>query len=130
MSTIGALALCLLGSAVCVLLVGYKPEYSLAVAVCIGVLIFGFVLKSVVPVFDDLMQLLSKTGLDSGYFKIALKSLGICYISSFAADICRDFGQSSLAAKAELVGKCAVFLLCMPLMTAVIEIALSFIGEV
>ncbi len=130
MSTIGGLALCLLGSALCVLLIGYRPEYSLAVAACIGALIFGFVIKSIVPAMENLTRLLSGTGLNLGYFKIALKSLGICYISSFAADICRDFGQSSLAAKAELIGKCAVFLLCLPMLSAVIEIALSFIGEV
>ena len=130
MSVTGSLALCLLGSAICVLLAGYKPEYSLAVAICIGAVVFGSVLANIIPAFQRLSQLLSRTGLDSGYFKIALKALGVCYITGFAADICRDFGQSALAAKAELVGKCAVFLLCLPLLEAVIEIALSFIGEV
>ncbi len=130
MNVISGVALCLLGGALCVLISGYKPEYSMAIVICIGVIIFGTVIVSAAPAFEELEALLSKTGLDSGYFKIALKALGVCYITSFAADICRDFGQSALASKAELVGKGAVFLLCLPLLRAVAEIALSFAGEV
>ncbi len=130
MNAMGLLALCLIGSALCVLLSGYKPEYSLAIAVLIGVFIFGEIIKNIAPAFEKIEELLAATNLNSGYFKIALKSLGVCYISSFAADICRDFGQTSLAGKALLVGKCTVFLLCLPLLTAVTEVALSFIGEV
>ena len=130
MNAMSLLALCLIGSALCVLLSGYKPEYSLAVAVLIGVFIFGEIIKTTIPALAKMGELLSLTSLNSGYFKIALKSLGVCYISSFAADICRDFGQSSLAAKALLIGKCAVFLLSLPMLSAITEVALSFIGEV
>ncbi|MBE6767131.1 MAG: stage III sporulation protein AD [Ruminococcaceae bacterium] len=130
MNVIGGIALCLLGSALCVLLAGYRPEFSMAVVVCIGAIILGSIIKNIAPIMDDMSALISRTGLDSGYFKIALKALGICYITAFAADICRDFGQTALASKAELIGKCAVFLLCVPLLRAIVNIALSFIGEV
>ncbi|MBR3594275.1 MAG: hypothetical protein IKL44_06355 [Clostridia bacterium] len=130
MNVTGIVALCLLGGALCVLLRSYGAEYSLATALIIGVLVLLMVIRETAPFFERLSDLLSKTELDSGYFKMALKAIGICYITSFAADLCRDFGQSSLAAKAELAGKCGVFLVCFPMIEAVIETALSFVGEI
>ena len=130
MNVLGGLLLCIIAGAVCVLLMGYKPEFSLAVVVAASVIILGVVLKEIVPEMKKISALIEKTELDSGYFKVALKALGICYITSFASDICRDFGQSALASKAELIGKCAIFLICLPLLSNIVEIALSFIGEI
>ena len=130
MSVMGGIALCLLGSALCVLLSAYRPEFSMAVVIVLGAAIFASVIGSIAPQLKDIEGLISKAGLGNRYLKIALKALGICYISGFAADICRDFGQSALASKAELIGKCATFLLSLPLLRAVVEIAFSFIGEV
>ncbi len=112
------------------MLMGYRPEFSLAVVVAVGVIILGAVIKEIAPEMKKISALIEKTELDSGYFKVALKALGICYITSFASDICRDFGQSALASKAELIGKCAIFIICLPLIGNIVEIALSFIGEI
>ena len=57
-----------------------------------------------------------------------VKALGIAYISEFAADTCRDFGQSALAAKAEFAGKCAIFILCVPPAISVLEAAFKVAG--
>ncbi|MEE1277947.1 MAG: SpoIIIAC/SpoIIIAD family protein, partial [Acutalibacteraceae bacterium] len=67
---------------------------------------------------------------EDDYMKTALKALGICYITQFAADVCRDFGQTALASKAELAGKCAIFLLSLPLVTSIVEIAVNMIGGI
>ena len=71
--------------------------------------------------------MLSAYGVEAEYFKVALKALGIGYITSFAADSCRDAGQSALASKAELAGKCAVWMLSLPLVVSVLKIAVGFI---
>ena len=61
------------------------------------------------------------------YFSVALKAIGIGYITGFIADACRDGGQASLAGKAELAGKCAVFILVLPLIASILETALGFL---
>ena len=66
-------------------------------------------------------------GIETEYFKVAIKALGIGYITSFIADACRDSGQSSLAAKAELAGKAAIFVLSLPLLISVLNIAVGLI---
>lgn len=102
----------------------------MAVVIIAGCAIFLSLLKYIVPVLKELKGLAERAGTEIGGFKIAFKALGVCYITQFAADTCRDFGQSALASKAELVGKCAVLLLSVPLIENITEIALQLIGVV
>ena len=66
-------------------------------------------------------------GFDNYIFKTVLKSLGICYITSFSADMCKDFGQTSLAGKIELAGKIAVVVISIPLINEILNSALELI---
>lgn len=105
----------------------YKPEYALFVSVCGGILVLSIAIKNILVPITALSQKIESYGISNDYFKVAIKALGIGYVTSFVAETCKDAGQTSLAAKAELVGKCAIFLLCLPLCFAVLETALGFI---
>ncbi len=118
------LVLCLL-SAVCVLyLRRSSPEQAFLCALAAGAVILWLTVRLILAVVRPFETLFTTE--TAGYFKTALKALGIAYLTSFVADTCRDFGQSALAAKAELGGRCAIFLLCLPLLSALLETALKF----
>ena len=55
-------------------------------------------------------------------------SLGICLITQFTCDSCRDAGENSLASKVELVGKLAVLGCALPLFENIISCALGLMG--
>ena len=76
---------------------------------------------------DTIIQRLEGHGIELSYFKIALKALGIGYVTSLSADICRDAGQTTLATLSEIVGKCGIFILSLPLVINIIDLALGFI---
>lgn len=121
------LAVCLITAVLCIILKQKNSEYSLLLSLAAGVTVGLFILKGLASPINALRQALEAYGIEIGYFKVALKSVGIGYITSFIADACRDSGQTSLAAKAELVGKCAIFLLCVPLMISILETAIGFV---
>jgi stage III sporulation protein AD len=121
------LAICLITAIICLVLKQQKSEFALAVSVIAGVIILGFIIKNIIVPITVLSQKIENYGIDVGYFKIALKALGIGYITTFIADSCRDAGQTSLASKAELAGRCAIFMLSVPLVLSVMETALGFI---
>ena len=103
-------------------------EYSfllLIAAVCVVLLM---VLGNLFSAFGKIRDLFNKSGNIAEYFTVALKALGISYITAFAADSCRDFGLSALAQTAEIVGKIAIFILSLPLVTSILESALKFVG--
>lgn len=122
------LAVCFVAAVLIVLLRQYKSEYGILISAAAGIAVLLILFDSILPAVGRMQELIEKSGASAGYFKTALKALGIAYITGFVADTCRDFGQSSLAAKAELAGKCAIFLLSVPLLCAVLNTALGFAG--
>ncbi len=122
------LAFCLLSAVLAVVLKEQKPEYSVLIGTASAVAVITLILTAVAPAVSEIKLLLENSGIDSAYFKIALKALGIAYISEFTADICRDAGQGSMAGKAELAGKAGIFLIALPLLSSILKTALGFIG--
>ena len=121
------LALCLTTAAFCVIIKQKNSEYALLLSIAAGVCITLLLLKNITAPIMAISERLDEYGVQGEYFKVALKAVGIGYVTSFIADACRDSGQTSLAAKAELAGKCAMFLLSVPLIISVLETAVGFI---
>lgn len=121
------LAVCLIAAAVAVTLKPKAPEYAMLVSIAAAIIISGILIGAISSAINEFDSLLQKYGLETEYFKIAVKALGIGYITGFVADSCRDCGQASLASKAEFGGKCAIFILSMPLIHSLVETAVGFI---
>lgn len=121
------LAICIITAVLAVVLKQQKGEYALMVALAGGTVVTLYILKGVLAPIEYINTKLLNNGINTEYFAVALKALGIGYVTGFIADICRDSGQASLAAKAELAGKCAIFIISVPLISAVLDTALSFI---
>ena len=119
-----SLAILLVAACLVLCISAHKPEYAFLLSLATGGAVIILIARELLPHLNT-----ARSALDgipgSTYFSVALKALGISYLSEFIADTCRDFGQSSLAGKAEFAGKCAIFILCIPPALAVLEAALS-----
>lgn len=122
------LAICIITAVLAVVLKQQKSEYALMVALAGGTVVILYIIKGVLSPIEYINDRLLKSGINTEYFAVALKALGISYVTGFIADICRDSGQASLASKAELAGKCAIFIISVPLIGAVLDTALSFLA--
>lgn len=99
----------LLAMAVCMLLIFYIVDYS-------AILLEG--LKVFESYFDS-----------SGYYiKLILKMVGITYLCEFGTQICKDVGQSAIAAQVEMFGKVMVLITGLPIVLAIIEQIIKFEG--
>lgn len=121
------LAVLLVAAVMSLILKQKNSEYALFVALSAGVVTALLILKNLSAPIAELKTEIEAYGVETEYFKVAVKALGIGYITSFIADACRDSGQTSLAAKAELAGKVAIFLMSVPLLMSVLEIAVGFL---
>ena len=111
----------------CLLLRQNRPEFSILLIIITAVISLLLILSALTEPLNTLSQKLSAHGVELSYFKVALKALGIGYVTSFCADICRDAGQTSLASLSEIAGKCGIFILSLPLVFNIIDLALGFI---
>ena len=125
---ISAIGVGLIGAVATLFIRRYAPEYALLTAVISGSVILILVVVSFSALIGDIEDIFGASGLDNGILKTVLKGLGICYITSFATDVCRDFGQISLGAKIELAGKVTIVLLTLPLIKMIIKTATELIG--
>lgn len=104
-----------------------RPEISLLVGICAGILILLGVLSSmtgVIEVFDDLIY---KTGVDEELFSGVLKIIGIGYLTEYTSQICTDYGQNSLSEKVQLSGKISIFLMSVPIIKELVSVISSLL---
>jgi stage III sporulation protein AD len=106
----------------------YKPEYAMAVRLGAGIIIFVLLLTPVKDAIAQIGGLAAEAGLSGGYSALLLKSLGLCIITQFSADVCRDAGEGALAGKIELAGKVTVLAMALPLIGNVAKMAAELIG--
>lgn len=78
--------------------------------------VFTSVIAAIVPAVKRICSLYSDTGISDNYIKILLKSLGICFLTQLASDICRDSGENALATQTEAAGKAALLVMAIPLL--------------
>ncbi|MDR3270616.1 MAG: stage III sporulation protein AD [Peptococcaceae bacterium] len=98
-----------------------RPEIALQMTILAGTAIFLLVLGRVKVIIDLLQNLAEQANVSSYYLLIILKIVGIAYLAEFGAAICRDAGEGALAAKVELAAKVGVFVLAIPIITAILE---------
>lgn len=128
MNIVGIAGLALVTAVIAVMLRRYNAEYSIVITITAGVIILVQILANIVPAIRQINQLLASTGLSSDYALILFKTLGICFLAQFAADSCRDAGESALASKVELAGKLSIVILALPLFEKIASTALALIG--
>lgn len=110
------------------LLKKYHKEYAIIAAIVGGAVLLLSIIFALSPAIEQIKSWFSSTGLVSDGIGILLRAMGICFITQFASDTCKDAGESALASKVELAGKVAVVLIALPLFQSIASTALSLTG--
>ena len=105
-----------------------KQEYSLWILLGAGILLSGFVVGKLETIVEELQFLRTFFSSYGSYRKLLLKIIGITYLAEISADLCKDAGANVLASQIELFGKLSILVLCMPIMTSLLETIDYFLG--
>jgi stage III sporulation protein AD len=125
MDIIQIAGLCILTVIIVVILKEQKPELAIQVSILTGIVVFLIIVGKISSVIDLFLEYSNRFGIDSLYISVLLKITGIAYIVEFAADICRDAGESSIASRIELAGKVIIVVMAVPLITSFLEIIID-----
>ncbi len=115
------LGLAIVATALAVLLKQHRSEYGLAVELAVGVVLLLYVAVNTLPVLNTIQSIAGQAAIQTELLSVVLKSLGICYLVQFGADLCRDAGESAIASKLELAGKIVVLTLALPLFETLLK---------
>ncbi|QIA27111.1 stage III sporulation protein AD [Thermaerobacter sp. PB12/4term] len=117
----------LVASVLLVLLRQARPEWALLLSIVTAVAVFLLLVDDIAAVIRVLEQVADRADLDSRYTATLLKIVGVAYLAEFGAQLCRDAGESALAAKVELAGKVVILLLAVPILMAVLELLVGLL---
>lgn len=105
-----------------------KQEYALWILAASG-LVLGFAVLLKLETIVEELWVLQKYFSDFGsYFKLLIKIIGITYLAEFSSDLCKDAGANTLAAQIELFGKLSILVLCMPVISSLLQTIDFFLG--
>lgn len=122
MKIISIAGLCIVAAVLCKLFSTEGKEYALYIKLAAAAAVMSSVIIFISPIAETIRSIYEKAGADREYLSILFKALGICYITQFACDICKDSGENALAAHAELAGKVSLMMLALPLFSALADI--------
>jgi len=104
-----------------------KPEFYMFVVICGCCLISILILNQFTNIFAFFNNLVEKTGIDSSLFTLIIKIIGIAYLTEFAADICIDTNNVSIANKISLAGKVIIICMSFPIITKLLDMIIKIL---
>ncbi len=120
-------ALCVIGAVLALFLRDTRPEMEilLTLGVCAAALM------AAAPAAEEAMELIQRLaslgGVQEEVLRPLLKTLGITLLCRISASVCRDAGQSAMAAAVELGGALSAVLVSAPLLRMVWELLSSLL---
>lgn len=121
----------IIGVGICTIVISivlkqYKPELSVLVNICGGLVIFMLAIDGVSTLVSEFYSLENLTG-QIEIVKPIMKVLGVGYITEFTANLAEDSGNKSVASKIVLGGKVAICTLALPILKQLINAIISLI---
>ncbi len=94
-----------------------------------SVLILISVLTNVSSIISTINNIVSVSGISTNYIVILFKVIGICLITEFAVNTCKDAGSLSLASNVSLAGKLLVTVTALPLYAEILNVVISLLSQ-
>lgn len=105
-----------------------KPEMAPLTAIGAACVILVAITDSLLEATGALEEMLVLSGLEKNNVSLLIKALGICIVTQFASDICRENSASSIATAVELAGRLGMLMLALPMIETVARIAIGLIN--
>jgi len=117
----------LLAMVLAVILREFRPELAIQVSIVAGVVMILLVINYVVNVVQVVTEISVDAGMNIVYLQSLLRIVGIAYLAEFGAQVCRDAGEGSIAAKIDFAAKVIILVIAIPIVLAVIESIMQLI---
>jgi len=99
-----------------------SPEVAVLITITATVLIF----LSVLPQLTEAVHIITHLGhLADGqgaYVMLALRVIGVAYMAELGASVCKDAGETAIAAKIDLAGRVIILVMAMPIVMDILRV--------
>lgn len=106
-----------------------NSEIALMLGISCSIIILLSMLSQVSLIISTLNSIVAASNININYIVILLKVIGICLITEFAVNTCKDAGSQSLAGNVSLAGKIMVTITALPLYSDILNTVLSLMSQ-
>lgn len=118
---------CLLAASMVLVLRQMHPQTAGLLSIAFGVLLVMLVLPGVQTYIETIRAFLSELGLDTQYYRILLKAMGIVLVTQLAVQFCQDMDAPSIARRAEFCGRIALMGVALPVFMTLTQMAVDIL---
>ncbi len=125
-------SICVLAVAAVIMILTLKPknsEIALMLGISCSVIILLNVLSQASEIISTVNSIVAAADISINYVAVLLKVIGICLITEFAVNTCKDAGSQSLAGNVSLAGKIMVTITALPLYADILNTVLALVGS-
>lgn len=105
----------------------YRPDLSLLINICGGLLIFLMCASSLSEILENLVGFSEISNVSNSVVKPLIKVVGIGYICEFCADLAEDSGNKTISSKIIFGGKIAICVVALPIIGNMLSAILSLL---
>lgn len=105
-----------------------NSEIALMLGLSCSVIILLTVLSQVSGIVATINNIIAVSQISTSYVVILLKVIGICLVTEFAINVCKDAGSQSLANNVSLAGKIMATITSLPLYADILNTVLSLVS--
>ena len=106
----------------------YKHGLSIFVSIICGIILLSYTADGLADIFRELKNLTEKSGISPDYLTAIIKITGICFITQFFSEVCRDAGQNAIASKLEIAAKILILTLTLPIISDFLDICIKTVN--
>lgn len=124
-------SICVLAVVTVIIIVTLRPknnEIAIMLGACCAVIILLNTLSQVSSIIGTINNIVAAADISINYVVILLKVVGICLLTEFAVNTCKDAGSQSLAGNVSLAGKIMVTITALPLYGDILNTVLSLMS--
>lgn len=127
MNVFAICAVCVITAVISLAIKRYNGEMSIIIAIAGCIVVLLSVISYTTDIFSQINSIIKTANIKSDYVAILIKALGICFITEFSSDCCKDAGQLSLANNCTTIGRLLVLVTALPLFKEILNTAVSLI---
>lgn len=128
MEYFGLIGICVIALFPLALLKKKASEQGILLVLAVVLLVVFRSISLAAPWIKAVENLFGQAGIERAYLGILLRTVAVELVANLCAGLCRDGGSQALAAAVELAGAVASLIIALPLMEAVVQLLMGYIG--
>ena len=118
---------CLLAASMVLVLRQMQPQTAGLLSIAFGVLLVMMVLPGIQTYIESIREFLSELNLDTQYYRIMLKAMGIVLVTQLAVQFCQEMDAPTIARRAEFCGQIALMGVALPVFMTLTRMAVDIL---